>query len=57
MVYTLAAACMLASWLTAHLSDNVTEMATLRDLATELHMPWRLDGGLPDERRRFSLDG
>ena len=56
MFYSLAAACMLVAWLIAHLIDDEAEMATLRDLANQLHMPWRLDGGLPDERRRFPLD-
>ena len=56
MFYSLAAACMLAAWLIAHLTDESAEMATLRDLANELHMPWRLDGGLSDDRRRFPLD-
>jgi len=56
MIYSLAAACMLAAWTTAHLTNDTSEMATLRELAEELHLTWRLDGGLPDEQRRFPID-
>lgn len=56
LLYTLAAACMLSTWIIAHLTDDSAEMATLREQANELQLRWRLDAAVPAQQRRFELD-
>jgi hypothetical protein len=52
VLYALTGACLLAAWLLAVMSGDAAQQQRLRERGVELHMPWRLDHHLPDQRRR-----
>lgn len=52
VLYALTGACLLAAWLLAVMSGDILQQQRLREGGVELHMPWRLDHHLPEERRR-----
>jgi hypothetical protein len=52
VLYALTGACLLAAWLLAVMSGDTSEQQRLRERGVDLHMPWRLDHHLLDERRR-----
>lgn len=53
MLYALTGFCMLVAWLHARLEGDDAEVARLKETSVRLHVPWRLDTHLADDRRRF----
>jgi len=52
-LYALTSASLLAAWVVAHIEHDDLALRTIRAWGNELHMPWRLDGHLSADRRRF----
>lgn len=53
MLYALTGFCMLVSWLHARLEGDDAEVVRLKELSVQLHVPWRLDTHLADDRRCY----
>ncbi|MHA6668609.1 hypothetical protein ACX3O0_07040 [Homoserinimonas sp. A447] len=53
VMYALTGFCMLVAWLHARLEGDDAEVIRLKEMSVRLHVPWRLDTHLTDDRRRF----
>ncbi len=57
VLYALTACCVLVAWLFAVMSGDAQEQRRVQERGVALHMPWRLDHHLAEERRRDAPPG